>query len=219
MFFYFKTNCQQFADVTSFNVIGELKGSEYPKEIIVIGGHLDAWYNTEGAHDDGAGCIQSIEVLRLFQVLQLKPKRTIRAVLFMDEEVAQRGGAAYAEQTKNQQHYFALESDRGALIPRAFSFDVSDKLFSQLKTCEAYFKPYGINDFVPGGGGVDIGPLKKYKVPLGSIVPDCQRYFDYHHSANDSFEQINIRELQMGSAAIAAIIYLIDKYDLLTAAK
>ena len=214
--FYFKTTCKKYPDVKSHNVIGEIRGTKYPEEIIVFGGHLDGWFNTEGAHDDGAGCIQSIEVLRLLQKLNIKPNRTLRAVMFMDEEVEQRGGNKYAEvaKQKNEKHYFALESDRGALVPRGFGFDVSDTNFQKLKTFEKYFKPYGIDNFKRGGGGVDIGPLKAQNVPLGSLIPDCQRYFDYHHSDNDTFEQINLRELQMGSAAIAALIYLIDKFGI-----
>ena len=214
LLFYFKTSCKQFLDVKSFNVIGELRGSKYPDEIIVVGGHLDAWFNTEGAHDDGAGCIQAIEMLRLFKKLNIKPKRTIRAVMFMDEEVAQRGGKKYAEveNLKNEKHYFALESDRGAFVPRGFSFSVIEERFQNLLRFRKFFLPYHVDDFRRGGGGVDIGPLKKYNVSLGSLVPDDQRYFDYHHSANDTFEQVNIRELQMGSAAIASLIYMIDKY-------
>jgi carboxypeptidase Q len=212
--FYFRTTCKQLKEVTSFNVIGQIKGTKYPEEIIVVGGHLDAWFNSEGAHDDGAGCIQSIEVLRLFKKLGIKPKRTIRAVMFMDEEVAQRGGQKYAEIVglKNEKHYFALESDRGALTPRGFSFSVNQERFQNLSKFKKFFEPYLISSFTIGGGGVDIGPLRKYNVPLASIVPDVQRYFDYHHSENDTFEQINIRELQLGSAAIASLIYLIDKY-------
>ena len=212
--FYFRTSCRQLKDVKSFNVIGQIKGTNFPEEIIVVGGHLDAWFNSEGAHDDGAGCIQAIEVLRLFKKLDIKPKRTVRAVMFMDEEVAQRGGKKYAEIVgiKNEKHYFALESDRGAFVPRGFSFSVKDERFQKLLAFKKYFSPYRITHFMRGGGGVDIGPLKKYGVPLASIVPDDQRYFDCHHSPNDSFEQVNFRELQMGSAAIASLIYLVDKY-------
>ena len=212
--FYFRTTCKQLKEVKSHNVIAEIRGTKYPEEIIVVGGHLDAWYNAEGAHDDGAGCIQAIEVLRLFKKLNIKPKRTIRAVMFMDEEVAQRGGKKYAEIVglKNEKHYFALESDRGAFIPRGFSFSVENKRFQNLLKFQKFFLPYRINQFMKGGGGVDIGPLKKYGVPLASIVPDDQRYFDCHHSPNDTFEQVNFRELQMGSAAIASLVYLIDKY-------
>jgi len=212
--FYFRTTCKQLKEVKSHNVIGQINGSQHPEEIIVVGGHLDAWFNTEGAHDDGAGCIQAIEVLRLFKKLNIKPNRTIRAVMFMDEEVAQRGGQKYAEIVglKNENHYFALESDRGAFVPRGFSFSAKGERFRNLLAFKKYFLPYRINQFMKGGGGVDIGPLRKYGVPLASIVPDDQRYFDCHHSPNDTFEQVNFRELQMGSAAIASLIYLVDKY-------
>ncbi len=210
------SNCQNYPDVTSFNVIGEIRGSTYPDEIITIGGHLDAWDNGEGAHDDGAGCVQSIEVLRLFKELGIQPKRTVRAVMFMDEEIAQRGGKKYTEMASlnNEIHYVALESDRGGLLPRGFGIGAKGKRLDDFLSLSTYFKPYGITEFTSGGGGVDIGPLREFGTVLISLVPDGQRYFDYHHSPNDTFEQVNIRELQMGSASIAALIYLIDKNDL-----
>jgi len=214
--FYFRTTCKTMGEVESYNVIGEIKGSEFPDQIITVGGHLDAWESGEGAHDDGAGCVQSIEVLRLFKELGIKPKRTIRAVMFMDEEVAQRGGKEYAKQAglKGENHYFALESDRGGLMPRGFGVSAPNDRIEQILALKKYFAPYGIYEFTKGGGGVDISPLKEYDTPLSSFIPDMQRYFDYHHSGFDTFEQVNIRELQMGSAAIASFIYLIDKFDL-----
>jgi len=214
--FYFRTACETQGEVTSHNVIGEIRGTEYPDEIITIGGHLDCWAPGEGAHDDGAGCIQSIEVLRLFQKLGIKPKRTIRAVMFMDEEVAQRGGKEYARQAelKKEKHYFALEADRGAFMPRGFGVSATDECLEKILALKRYFEPYGITEFKKGGGGVDIGPLRKFGTPLSSYIPDMQRYFDFHHSGNDTFEQVHFREFQMGSAAIAAFIYLIDQYDL-----
>jgi len=214
--FYFRTTCKTYPDVTSFNVIGEIKGSEFPEEIITVGGHLDAWDNSEGAHDDGAGCVQAIEVLRLFKEIEIKPKRTIRAVMFMDEEIAQRGGKEYARQAeiKNEKHYFALESDRGGLQPRGFGISAPESRLGKILALKTYFEPYGIHEFTKGGSGADIGPLGNSGTPLCSFIPDKQRYFDYHHSPNDTFGQVNIRELQMGSAAIASLIYLIDKFDL-----
>ena len=214
--FKFTTTCFELPEVTAYNVIGEILGSEFPDEIITVGGHSDAWDTGEGAHDDGAGCMQSIEVLRLFQKLGIHPKRTIRAVMFMDEEVAQRGGKEYARQAalKKENHYFALESDRGGLMPHGFGVTATDKRLKKILALKSYFKPYGITDFKKGGGGVDIDPLKQLGTPLSSLVPEMQRYFDFHHSANDTFEQVNFREFQMGSAAIASFIYLIDKYDL-----
>ncbi|NQU85943.1 MAG: M20/M25/M40 family metallo-hydrolase [Mariniphaga sp.] len=214
--FYFRTTCETFPDVTSYNVIGEIMGSKYPEEIITVGGHLDAWDNSEGAHDDGAGCVQAIEVLRLFKKMGIKPKRTIRAVMFMDEEIAQRGGKEYARQAdlKNEKHYFALESDRGGLLLKGFGITAPEERLEKMLALKKYFEPYGIQEFTKGGGGVDIGPLGQFGTPLSSFVPDMQRYFDFHHSAFDTFEQVNIRELQMGSAAIASLIYLIDTFDL-----
>ena len=214
--FYFKTSCKNMQDELSHNVIGELKGSTFPEEIITIGGHLDAWDSGEGAHDDGAGCIQSIEVLRLFKVLGIQPKRTIRAVMFMDEEISQSGGKAYAERARKngEKHYAALESDRGALTPRGFGFGTDGERLENLLDLEKYFTLYELDRFVKGGGGPDIGPLREFGTLLISYIPDAQRYFDFHHSPNDVFENVNEREMQLGSAAIASLIYLIDYYDL-----
>lgn len=214
--FYFRTTCETYEDAPSFNVIGEIKGSEYPEQIITVGGHLDAWDTGEGAHDDGAGCIQSIEVLRLFKKLGIQPKRTIRAVMFMDEEISQIGGKEYARQAelKDEKHYFALEADRGGFTPRGFGISTPDDRIDKFLELKSYFEPYGITQFTKGGGGADIGPLRKFGAVLASFVPDMQRYFDYHHSPNDTFEQVNFRELQMGSASMASFIYLIDRFDL-----
>jgi len=210
------SNCENLEEVTSYNVVGELKGSVYPDQIITVGGHLDAWDTGEGAHDDGAGCIQSIEVLRLFQVLGIQPKRTIRAVMFMDEEIDQRGGKKYAEMAalNKENHYLAIESDGGGFLPLGFGFSTNYERLKPLLNLQKYFEPYGMNHFSRGGGGVDIELLQQFGAVLVSPIVDMQRYFDYHHSPNDTFEQVNIRELQLGSAAIAALIYLIDKYDL-----
>ena len=210
------SNCENRPEVVSFNVIGEIRGNQFPDQIITVGGHLDAWDNSEGAHDDGAGCVQSIEVLRLYRSLGIRPKRTVRAVMFMDEEIAQRGGKKYAElaETNREHHYVALESDRGGLMPRGFGIGTTGDRLDKMMALEKYFRPYGITEFKSGGGGVDIGPLKKFGTPLISFVPDPQRYFDYHHSPNDTFEQVNIRELQLGSAAMASLLYLIDRLDL-----
>ncbi len=212
---WYRTTCETRADVESANVIGEIRGSVYPDQIITVGGHLDAWDTGEGAHDDGAGCIQSIEVLRLFKKLGIQPKRTIRAVMFMDEEIAQRGGIEYAKQAdlKKEKHYFALESDRGGLLPLGFGISAPPERLKKLLELKNYLEPYGITRFTEGGGGADIGPLGKSGTVLSSIVPDDNRYFDYHHSPNDTFDKVNIRELQLGSAAIASLIYLVDKLD------
>lgn len=212
--FYFKQNCKQMADVQSYNVIGEIKGSQYPNEYILVGGHLDSWDLGDGSHDDGAGCVQSMEVLRLLKESGIKPKRTIRVVLFMNEENGLRGGTKYAEvaKQKGENHIFALESDSGGFTPRGFSFDCDDAVFNKIQTWEPLFKPYLIHYFEKGHGGADIGPLKNESIVLAGLRPDSQRYFDYHHTAIDTFDAVNKRELELGAATMASLVYLADKY-------
>ncbi len=214
--FLFRQQCRTYPDVWSHNVIGEITGSEFPKEIIVVGGHLDSWDLGDGAHDDGAGVVQSMEVLRLFKATGYKPKRTIRVVLFMNEENGLRGGNAYADNAllTEEMHIFALESDAGGFTPRGFSFNCSEQEFSQIKSWKPLFKPYLIHYFEKGGSGADVRPLKnKYNV-LAGLRPDSQRYFDHHHAENDTFEAVNKRELELGAATMASLIYLYDKYGL-----
>jgi len=212
--FFFRQNCQQLKDVQSYNVIGEIKGSEFPNEYIVVGGHLDSWDLGDGSHDDGAGCVQSMDALRILKNLGYKPKRTIRVVLFMNEENGLRGGTEYAKvaKSKGEKHIFALESDSGGFTPRGFSFDTEGDFISKAQQWEPLFEPYFIHHFVKGYGGADIGPLKDGNVVLAGFVPDSQRYFDYHHAKNDTFDAINKRELELGTATMASMIYLVDKY-------
>ena len=213
--FFLKQNCKNYPDVLSYNVIGEIKGSEFPDEIIVVGGHLDSWDLGDGSHDDGAGIVQSMEVARLFKKLNIRPKRTLRVVLYMNEENGMRGGLKYAAEAKkkNEHHYFALESDAGGFTPRGFSFDCTDAQFTTIRTYLSYLAPYQIREFSQGGSGADIGPLKDGKVILAGLRPDSQRYFDYHHAANDTFDAINKRELELGAAAMASLVYLMDQID------
>lgn len=216
--FYFKQNCRVFDDIESYNVIGEIKGSEFPDKYMIVGGHLDSWDLGDGAHDDGAGCVQSMEVLRIFKELDYKPKHSIRVVLFMNEENGLRGGNKYAEvaKQKKEEHLFALESDAGGFTPRGFSFDIDDANFNQVKSWESLFKPYLIHYFEKGGSGADIGPLKNGQIVLAGLRPDSQRYFDYHHAANDTFEAVNKRELELGAATMASLMYLFDSYGVKT---
>ncbi len=216
VFVWFKTNCQMLPDQPSFNVIGEIRGTDYPAEIITVGGHLDSWDLGEGAHDDGAGCVQSIQVIQSFHQMDLRPKRTIRAVMFMNEENGGRGGDAYLAfaQSKNEKHVFALESDEGGFTPRFFSFDVSSSAFNRLVQWKPLFYPYGVYDFVQNGSGSDIEPLKSLGTPLAALHPDSQRYFDVHHAASDRFESVSKRELLLGAANIAALIYLVSEHGL-----
>ena len=218
--FYFKMNCETLPDEPSHNVVGEIAGTNKTKAYIIAGGHLDAWDNGEGAHDDGAGCIQAIEALRILKAIGYKPKNTLRAVMFMNEENGLRGGKEYARlaKEKKEKHIAAIESDRGAFTPRGFSFDIPEAKSEAVKKKMELFKSllaaYSLNEFLEGGSGADIGPLKEQGPVLIGYIPDSQRYFDFHHTAIDTFEAINKRELELGAAAIAALIYLIDKYDL-----
>ena len=214
--FFFRQNSKNFPDVLSHNVIAQINGSEKPDEIILIGGHLDSWDLGDGSHDDGAGIVQSMEVLRILKDLNYSPKRTIRVVLFANEENGLRGGTKYAEEARlnNEKHFFALESDAGGFTPRGFSFDTSEKEFKTIKKFENLFIKYGIDNFFIGGSGADIGPLKNGEVILAGLRPDTQRYFDYHHAASDTFDKINKRELELGAAAMTALVYLLDNYKL-----
>jgi hypothetical protein len=211
------THGKFFPDAKGHNVIGELKGSEFPDEYITVGGHLDSWDNCEGAHDDGAGCVQTIEIIRAFKALGYQPKRTIRFVLFANEENGLRGGNKYADEAKakNEKHLFALESDAGGFTPRGFGFTASADQFAKIKTWEPLLAPYGACELSIGGGGADIGPLNRaLGTAVAGLQPDSQRYFDYHHAANDTFEAVNKRELELGAVNMAALIYLVDKYGL-----
>ena len=212
--FYFKQSCKQLKDVLSYNVVGEITGSEFPKEYMLVGGHLDSWDLGDGSHDDGAGVVQSMEVLRLLKEIGIKPKRSIRVVLFMNEENGLRGGNKYAEisKQKNEKHVFALESDSGGFTPRGFSFDCNDASFNQVLQWKPLFKPYLIHYFEKGYGGADIGPLKSDAMVLAGLRPDSQRYFDHHHASNDTFDAVNKRELELGAATMTSLVYLFDKY-------
>ena len=204
-------------DTIGHNIIGELKGSTFPEEIITVGGHLDSWDNCEGAHDDGAGCVQTIEILRAFKALGYQPRRTIRFVLFANEENGLRGGTKYAEeaQAKGEKHVFALESDAGGFTPRGFGFTATEEQFQKLVSWQSLIAPYGCSEFSKGGGGADIGPLNRaFKTPVAGLQPDSQRYFDYHHARSDVFEAVNKRELDLGAVNMAALIYLVDRYGL-----
>jgi len=214
--FYMKNSSETLEDAPSFNVIGEIKGSEFPDEIIVVGGHLDSWDLGQGAHDDGAGCVQSIEVLRLFKTMGYKPKRTIRAVMFMNEENGLRGGIKYAQEAerKKEKHLAAIESDRGGFVPRGFTVPTEEKAKERVRSWKPLLEPYGLSDFTQEGGGADIGPLATQGVALLGFLPDSQRYFNYHHTAEDTIDKVDKRELELGSASMAAIVYLIDKYGL-----
>jgi hypothetical protein len=210
---YLKQDCGYRPDTLSHNVIGQLSGST--GNVLLAGGHLDAWDNGQGAHDDGAGCVHSIEALRILKEVGYVPKNTLRAVLFMNEENGLRGGKEYARlaELHNERHLAAIESDRGGFTPRGFFIDDARvERIASIARFKTLLEPYGLHDFRKGGGGADINPLKTGGTLCLGYIPDSQRYFDYHHAASDTFDKVNRRELELGAASIAAMLYLMDKY-------
>ena len=218
--FFIRTNCEMLPDTIGHNVIGEIRGSEFPDEIITIGGHLDSWDPGEGASDDGTGIVQSIEILRAFKAIGYKPKRTIRIVLFANEENGLRGGNKYAEEAKlkNEKHVMAMESDGGAEYPRGFGCGMTKTQYEKVQTWVKYFEPFDATRFTfneGGGGGADIGPLQTaFKTPQFGLSTTGQRYFDVHHAASDTFEKVNAQELNICVVVMASMVYLVDKYGL-----
>ena len=203
--------------VRSYNVIGEIKGTETPERIITVGGHLDSWDVGEGATDDGTGCVQSIEVIRAMKALGLKPKCTIRAVLFMNEENGQKGGQAYADSAvaRHEHHIMAIETDEGGFSPRGIGLQMPQPQKDKILSYRNLFLPYGVYDFSTEDGGTDIDPLReKLNVPMAGLKPDCQRYFDLHHTNNDVFEQVNHRELKIGAVVLAQFCWLVSEQGL-----
>jgi len=216
LYFYLKQDCKNYPEVLSHNIIGEIKGSKFPKDIIVIGGHLDSWDLGDGAHDDGAGIVQSMEVLNIFRQLNYSPKRTIRVVMFTGQKNGLRGGKRYAEIAKqnNEKHLFALESDVGGFSPRGFSFEADNNQFKNINNWQNYFKPYQTDSFSLIKKESAISPLRGNNTVLSYLRTDSQRYFDYHNAATDVFSSVNKRELELGAASIASLIYLVDQYGL-----
>ena len=216
---FVKTSCEKLPDVEQFSVIGQIRGSEKPNEFISIGGHLDSWDVGQGAHDDGTGCVQSMDVLYVLKKIGYKPKHTIRCVLFANEENGLAGGKKYAEEAerKGEKHLAAIESDGGGNSPRGFSFEgdesIFTKFFKNIMQWSDLFENYSLI-LKKGGSGADISPLKKQKTFLVGLNADSQRYFDYHHTNVDTFDKVNERELKLGAAAMTALTYLMDKYGL-----
>ena len=208
---------QWFDDAPSHNVIGELRGSEHPEQVILVGGHLDSWDIAPGAHDDGAGCVESIEVLRLLKAVGYAPKHTIRCVCFVNEENGTRGATAYstAVAEKKEQHLLALETDSGGFQPKGFNLgNPAGDAHRRAARWRGLFEPYGIYLFQDGLGGTDVHPLLAHGATVAGLTPDSQRYFDIHHTTADSIDKVNPRELQLGAAAMAALVYLVDQQGL-----
>ncbi|SEH32030.1 M28 family peptidase [Chryseobacterium culicis] len=206
------SNCGMRGEKRSHSVIGEITGKK-DQNVIVVGGHLDSWDVGEGAHDDGAGIVQSIEVIRTFKKLGLQNNHTIRAVCFANEENGTKGGKEYGKIAKenNEKHLFAIESDAGGFSPRGISLEMNEPQRNQIKSWGNLFLPYGVYNFEGKYSGSDITPLHEMGVPTAELVPDPQRYFDIHHTEEDTFEKVNRRELLLGSTVMTQLIYMIDK--------
>lgn len=203
--------CRQLPEEPSFNVVGEIVGRERPEEIVLVGGHLDAWDVGQGAHDDGSGCVHALEAARLILARGLRPRRTLRVVLFMNEENGTRGARAYFADHSDEManHVLALESDSGGFTPRGFSTDARDASMEALVSIGELLDEFGADEVRPGHGGVDVGPLAARGVVLVGYRPDDERYFDHHHSERDTLDQVHPRELALGSGAIAGLLYVV----------
>lgn len=214
-------SCKNLPDVWSANVIGEIRGSVHADRIIAVGGHLDSWDMAQGAHDDGTGVVQSMAVLEAYRQMGWRPRHTLRCVLWMNEENGARGARVYAESVAEafartgERHVMAVESDRGGFTPRGFAVDglpeVQAEGLARLRAWTGELNGYGLHWAEPGHAGVDIGFLKDQGVLLLGLVPDSQRYFDYHHASNDRIEAVNKRELELGTAAMVGMIDLFDR--------
>ena len=208
-------DCRELPDVMTHNVMAEIVGQD-PKSVITFGGHLDSWDVGEGAHDDGAGIAHSIEAIRLLKALGYKPRYTLRCVLFMNEENGNNGGQSYAKWTKarGERQVAAIESDRCGFLPEGFDVEGTDEQVKWVKDLAKVLYDFRLSRFEKGGSGVDISPLKDEFPGILMLGMDInsQEYFDHHHTHHDVFEQVNKRELELGSAAMASMIYLIDRY-------
>jgi len=206
------SNCGMKGEKLSHSVIGEITGKK-DQSVIVVGGHLDSWDVGEGAHDDGAGIVQSIEVLRTFKKLGLQNNHIIRVVCFANEENGVKGGIQYGKtvKEKNEKHLFAIETDAGGFAPRGIALDMDDTKRNQIKSWSNLFLPYGVYNFEERFSGTDLYPLHDMGIPAAELMPDSQRYFDIHHTEEDTFEKVNRRELLLGATALTQIIYMIDK--------
>ena len=200
------------ADVESFNVVGEIRGSEKPEEIVLVGCHFDSWDPGTGASDDAVGCIVTWEAARLMKKLHIRPKRTVRVVLFTNEENGLRGGNAYrdAHASEAANHVFALESDSGVFAPARLGFTGSDAARKIVAEIATLLSPIGMQDVVPGGGGADIGPIATLgRVPMMAYSGDPTKYFTIHHTPADTVDRIEPQEVSKAAASIAAMVYVI----------
>ena len=207
-----KMEAETLPDVKSRNIIAEIKGSENPEEIVVFGGHIDSWDVGQGVMDDAGGCFAAWEALRIMKELGLKPKRTIRVVMWTNEENGLRGANAYRDMVKENgtldNHVLAMESDAGVFEPKGFGFSGSDEAFEMIKEIGKLLQPIGSGTINRGGGGADIGPIMREGVPGMGLVVDGSRYFWYHHTAADTIDKLSIEEYNKCIATMAVMAYV-----------
>jgi carboxypeptidase Q len=208
-------NARMVADRWSHNVLGEIKGSVYPDEVVVVGGHIDSWDVGQGAHDDGGACIASWEVLRLIKELGLKPKRTIRCVMWTNEENGGKGNKAYRDMHKDEldKHVLAIESDGGVFSPKGFGFSGSESAKLIVEEIHELMKPIGANTISEGGRAADVAPLNDEGVPVMSLKVDGSKYFWYHHTNADTFDKVDFNEFNRCIAAMAIMAYVVADLD------
>ena len=218
-----RLTCTPKDSVLSYNVAAQWHGRDIPEELVLVGGHLDSWDNSQGAHDDGAGVVHSMETLRLMKSLNLRPRRSLRCVLFMNEESGVRGAQAYADSARAEAergitHLAAIESDRGGFSPRGFSYEALGAAEwlgeRRLKSWLPVLEPYGLRHLERGGSGVDVSKLKPLGTFLLGLVPDPHRYFDVHHTPADNIDAVHPRELCLGAAAVASMAWLLAEHGL-----
>lgn len=200
-----RANCKTHPDVPSANVVGEIVGSTHPEEIVVVGGHLDAWDIGDGAHDDGAGIAHTLEAARILLAAGIRPARTLRFVLFMNEENGLRGARGYLEAhlAEMPKHHAAIESDRGGFLPLGFTTSFQGDALASLRRQLAPLAEWSITALVPGNGGADISVMAPHGVAMFEMAISPQRYFDHHHCAKDVVDSVNERELALGAASLA----------------
>jgi|TARA_Y100000294_G_scaffold15121_1_gene13514 carboxypeptidase Q len=208
-------NARMVADRWSHNVLGEIKGSIYPEEVVVVGGHIDSWDVGQGAHDDGGGCIVSWEVLRLIKELGLKPKRTIRCVMWTNEENGGKGNKGYRDMHMDEmdKHVLAIESDGGVFSPEGFGFSGNESAREIVEEIHELMKPIGANTISEGGRAADVAPLNDEGVPVMSLKVDGSKYFWYHHTNADTFDKIDFNEFNRCIAAMAIMAYVVADLD------
>ena len=220
--FHIETFCSNTGLVPSFNVVAEIKGSQFPDDIFLLTAHLDGWHNTQAAQDNGGGVAQVTDVIRIFKDLKIKPKRTIRVMAYMDEEQYLTGMNDYAENTakNNQKHILDIEVDYGIGIPTGYNIQADSVVFTKQESWRKFLGANNLSKISFTGSYAEDWPLyQKDKTILAHLVCKDDQYFDYHHSANDVLESVNLNNLKSGSAALASFLYLLDKMDVIDNSK